>query len=262
MHRAFAGAHPGRDGTRDGRWPPDAAGAPPRPGLPPAPGAAPAPPWGLLVPDILDEVEEDLRAERTKRLLARYGGVLVGAALLVVAGVAGQQGWRWYQSRGADQAAEAYLAAGRTAAEPNADLRAVAERYHTLAATAPDGYRTLARLRAAALRAEAGDRPGAIGEWDGIARDAAIDPLYRELATLLWAMHSIDAGDAAAIEARLAPLAEGPWRASVEEVRALAAMKRQDAEAAKRILTGLSVNLMAPQGVRDRAGRLLAELGG
>ncbi|MCB4825251.1 tetratricopeptide repeat protein [Roseicella aerolata] len=213
------------------------------------------------MPDIFDEVEEDLRAERTKRLLARYGGLLAGAALLIVLGVAGLQGWRWYEARGASQAAEAYLAAGRTAAEPNADLKAVAERYSALATEAPDGYRTLARLRAAALRAEAGDRAGAVAEWDAVARDSGTDPLYRELATLLWALHSLDGGDPAAIEAKLAPLAQGPWRASVEEVRALAAMKRNDTAAARQILTGLSADAMVPQGVRDRAGRLLADLG-
>lgn len=214
------------------------------------------------MPDIFDEVEEDLRAERMKRLLARYGGVLTGAMLLVVAGVAGVEGWRWWESRGAAEAAETYLAAGRTAAEPDADLKSVAGRYDALATSAPGGYRTLARLRAAALKAETGDREGALADWDMVARDGGTDPLYRDLATVLWGLHSVDAGDAATIEARLAPLSAGPWHASVEEVRALAALKRNDTEAAKRILTALQADGAAPQGVRDRAGRLLAGLGG
>lgn len=214
------------------------------------------------MPDIFDEVEEDLRAERMKRMLARYGGLLTGAALLVVATVAGLQGWRWYEARGAGDAAATYLAAGRAATEPNADLKSIAARYDAMATEAPGGYRTLARLRAAALKSEAGDRAGALADWDAIARDSGTDPLYRDLATLLWGLHSVDAGDPAAVEARLAPLAQGPWRASAEEVRALAAMKRNDTDAAKRILTALSTDPMAPQGVRDRAGRLLAGLGG
>ncbi|MDO9707005.1 tetratricopeptide repeat protein [Paracraurococcus lichenis] len=212
--------------------------------------------------DIFDEVEEDLRAERMRRLLSRYGSLLIGAALLVLLGVAGLQGWRWYEARGAAQAAGAYLAAGRDAAQPNADTKAIAQRYDALAAGAPEGYRTLARLRAAALKAEWGDRAGALADWDAVARDGGTDALYRGLATLLWALHALDGGDAAAIESRLAPLAEGPWRASVEEVRALAAMQRNDTATAKRLLTGLRGDIQAPQGVRDRAGRLLAELGG
>lgn len=219
---------------------------------------------GSFVPDIFDEVEEDLRAERMKRLLARYGGLLAGVLLLAVIGVAGLQGWRWWHGRIASQTAAAYLAAGREAAQPGADLKAVADRYASMAAEAPASYRALARLRAAALLAETGDRAGALALWEEIARDGSIEPLYRDLATLMWGMHSLDSGDPAVIEARLAPLAEGngPWRASAQEIRALAALKRGETEAARRTLTALAADPMAPQGVRDRAGRLLQEVGG
>lgn len=214
--------------------------------------------------DIFDEVEEDLRADRMRRLLARYGGLLAGAALLVVAGVAGSQGWQWWQGRGAGQAAEAYLAAGRAAAEPGAEARAAADRFAAIAAEAPTGYRTLARLRAAALRAEAGDTAGALRQWEDLAADGSINPLYRDLALLMWGLHSLDAGEPSAIEARLAPLAaEGSaWRGSAAEIRALAQLKRGDGEAARRGLTALVADTGVPQGIRDRAGRLLAGLGG
>jgi hypothetical protein len=216
------------------------------------------------VPDIFDEVEEDYRAERMKRLLARYAGLLTGAALLVVLGVAGLQGWHWWQDRAAAQAAVAYLAAGRSAAEPGADAKAVAERFAGIAAEAPSGYRMLSRLRAAALLAEAGDKPGALALWDAVAADDAVDPLYRDLATVMWGLHSLDAGDPAAVEARLAPLAAGtgPWRASAAEILALAALKRGETDAARRGLAALAADDTAPQGVRDRAGRLLSGLGG
>ncbi len=212
--------------------------------------------------DIFDEVQEDLRAERMKRLMTRYGGLLAGLMLLAVASVGGMQGWRWWQSRQAAQTAEVYMAANKSAAEPGADGKAAADRFAAIAAEAPPGYRSLARLRAAALKAEAGDRAGALALWEEIARDGAIGPLYRDLGTVMWSLHSLDSGDPAAIESRLAPLAEGPWRASVQEIRALAAMKRGATEEAKQLLTGLTTAPAAPQGVRDRAGKLLAEIGG
>jgi len=216
------------------------------------------------VPDIFDEVQEDLRAERMRRLLARYGGLLAGAALLVVLGVAGGQGWRWWQDRGAAQAAETYLAAGRAAAEPGAEPGAAADRFTTIAAAAPTGYRTLARLRAAALRATAGDTVGALRQWEEISQDGSTNALYRDLALLMWGLHSLDGGDPAAIEARLAPLAaEGSaWSGSAGEIRALAQLKRGETAAARRSLTTLAADPGVPQGIRDRAGRLLAGLGG
>ena len=211
--------------------------------------------------DIFDEVQEDLRAERMNRLLARYGGLFLGVMLLVVAGVAGLQGWRWWEARTAAQVAERYLAVNKAAAEPGADGKVAAEGFAGIAAEAPPGYRTLARLRAAALKAEGGDRPGALALWEEVARDGATETIYRDLATLMWGLHSVADGDPAAIEARLAPLAEGPWKASVQEVRALAAIRRGATGEARGLLTALAADAAAPPGTRDRAGKLLAGLG-
>jgi hypothetical protein len=219
------------------------------------------------VPDIFDEVEQDLRAERAQRTLARYGGLILGALLLAVAGVGAWQGWRWWQGRQAEAASVAYLAAGQAAAVEGTDLKAAADRFASVAAESPAGYRTLARLRAAALKAETGDRAGALAIWDAVAADSGAEPLYRDLATLLWGLHALDAGSSVepgAIEARLAPLAEPgkPWRASAEEIRALAALRRGATEQARKTLAALAADGDAPQGVRDRAGRMLTEIGG
>lgn len=219
------------------------------------------------MPDIFDEVQEDLRAERARRLWSRYGGLLAGLALLVLGAVAGVQGWRWWQERAAMAAAEGYLAAARAAAEPGAEAGAAAGRFAAVAAEAPAGYRTLARLRAAALRAEAGDRDAALAEWDAIARDGAVEAPYRDLASVLWGTHALEKDDAAttaAVEARMAPLAEGngPYRASAAEVFALAALRRGEADAARRRFEALARDGAAPQGVRERAGRVLAGIGG
>lgn len=215
--------------------------------------------------DIFDEVQEDLRAERAKRLLNRYGGLLAGAALLAVVAVAGIQGWRWWQDRAALAAAQGYLAAARAASEPGTDAAASAGRFAAVAAEAPAGYRVLARLRAAALRVEAGERDAALAEWDAIARDGSTEAAYRDLAAVLWGMHALEKDDAAAsVEARVAPLAEGdgPFRASAAEIRALAALKRGETEAARRGFAALANDGAAPPGVRERAGRVLSGIGG
>jgi hypothetical protein len=217
------------------------------------------------VPDIFDEVQEDLRAERAKKLLNRYGGLLAGAALVAVLAVAGVQGWRWWQERAAMAAAEGYLAAARSASETGTDAAVAARRFAAIAAEAPTGYRTLARLRAAALRAEAGERDAALAEWDALARDGSVEAHYRDLASVLWGIHALENdGSAAAVEVRMAALAEGsgPFRASAAEIRALAALKRGETEAARRGLGTLARDGAVPEGVRERAGRVLSGIGG
>jgi hypothetical protein len=122
------------------------------------------------------------------------------------------------------------------------------------------------RLRAAALLAEAGKREAALGEWDALAHDSAADPLYRDLATLYWALHGLDEGpgaiDPATLDSRLAPLANGPWKASVAELRALVALRRGDAAAARGLLGPLIADPAAPPGMRERAQRLLTGIAG
>ena len=214
--------------------------------------------------DIFDEVREDLRAERARRLWARYGGFLAGLAVVVLLGVGGFQAWRWNENRKAEATGTAFLDAHRAteAGGTGADLAVLARRFEGVAEAAPVGYRTLARLRAAALRSEAGDLDGALAEWDRIANDGDVDGLYRDLASLLWVLHGLDRTDPARLAARIEPLtAEGStWRASARELSALVAMRRGDPEAARRTLQTLAADAAAPQGIRDRAGRLLAQL--
>jgi hypothetical protein len=165
-------------------------------------------------------------------------------------------------------AGEASLLAGATAADstatPDPSARGnLVQAFDSLAASAPEGYRTLARLRAAALKADSGDMAGAAALWDQIAGDGAVDPLLRDLATLMWAQRQIDRGDPARLEARLKPLTEpgNAWRALAQEQLALLDMRQGHAEAARVAFRKLSQDVTAPTGVRSRATALLSRLG-
>ena len=218
--------------------------------------------------DIFDEISEDLRAERARRLAVRYGGWFVAAVVLVVAGAAGWQVWRGREAERAATVASSYIAALRAAGEtvagagPAPDPASAAAEFARVAETAPDGYRTLARLRLAALRAQSGDVPAALGLWQQVAADGAADPLLRDLASLLWARNQVDAGDPAAIEARLRPLQDqkNPWRSLAQETEALLALRLGRADQARQAFRQISADLAAPAGVRARADALLARL--
>ncbi|WP_237217791.1 tetratricopeptide repeat protein [Falsiroseomonas oryziterrae] len=186
------------------------------------------------MPDIFDEVEEDLRAERAKKLAQKWGGIALGVALLALAGTGGWQAWRWNEQRQAAAAAGTYLTLHRGTEAEGADLATAANGFAALARESPAGYRTLARLRAAALKAETGDLRAALALWEEVAGDRDADPLYRDLATLLGVMHALDSGDPTQLAARLGPLtAEGnPWRASAREAQALLAIRRGATEEA------------------------------
>jgi hypothetical protein len=219
--------------------------------------------------DIFDEVDEELRAERAQQLLKRYGGLIVAAVLVIVGAAAGWQAWRWYEARQDQAAAVEYLTAmtlaDATAAGTNAASRTAAiAAFDRVAGNAPQGYRTLSRLREAALKADAGDLTGATALWDQVATDTSADPLLRDLASLLWVEHQIDSGDPATLEARLKALATptNPWRPLAEEQLALLDMRQGKTDQAKATLRRLAQDVTAPNGVRGRATGLLNRLGG
>lgn len=220
------------------------------------------------LPDIFDEVQEELRAERARQLSIRYGGLAAGLALLVLAGVGGWQGWHWYQQRQAGTVAMQFLEVHRAVEAQGADLKAGGDRFAALAEQAPEGYRILARLRAAALKSETGERDAALALYDSVAADQKAPALYRELANLMWALHGLDSQDPARLAARLDPLlapgganGTGAWAASARELRALVSLRQGQTAEAKRQLENLASDVTAPRGVRDRAGKLAAGLG-
>lgn len=219
--------------------------------------------------DIFDEVSEDLRTERAITLAKRYGGLLVIACVLVLLGIAGQQVYAWRQAKLNSQAAAAYLAltgpidaaAGKLT---NDQLKADAKSLTDFAATAPAGYRTLSRLRAAGLYADAGQTAQAEGIWNNIADDSGADPLLRDLANLLWAQHTLGTAPDAEVLARLKPLTAGqnPYQGLAQETQALLYLREGKTDLAKALFSQIASDPNAPDGVRNRADGLLAKLNG
>ena len=215
--------------------------------------------------DIFAEIDEDLRAERANRLLKKYGGLLIAAAVAVVLGVGAWQLWRNHANAESARVAQIYLTALRGAGGPaGAERDAALAGFAQVANEGSPGYRALARLRAAAIRFDAGDKPAALALWDQVAADQGADQLLRDFAILQWCWHQIDTGDGKALAARLAPLAApgAAWRPLAEEAQALIALREGNNEAARTILKRLSQDAQVPDGVRGRAGGLLARLGG
>jgi hypothetical protein len=232
------------------------------------------------VPDIFDEVAEDLRAERAKHLFRRYGLLVVAVVIIGLAGVGGWELWQRRQRQQDDAAAATMLAAmqladklpppglpGAMPPAPGAREAALAG-FEKLDTSAPETYRTLARLRQAGLKADGGDLAGADVLWDQVAGDGSADPLLRDLASLLWVQRQPETADPAALLARLKPLTspDNPWHPLALEQQALIQMRGNapagSKDAARDTLRLLAADASVPDGVRNRANGLLAKLGG
>lgn len=167
----------------------------------------------------VDEVTEDLRRDRLFALFRRYGWIaLLGVALLV--GGAAYKEWSAAQARSAAEAKGDQLLTALEQAGPEAQVELLA---------ASDGV--LARLLEAGIQAQAENVDAARALYDGVAQDATLEPIYRDLAALKSAMLP---GDADARRATLTGLAQpgAPLRLLAMEQHAYLDLESGDRDAA------------------------------
>ena len=213
--------------------------------------------------DIFDEVEEDLRAERAEKLLKKYAWLLIAVVVAIVGAASGWQLWNRYKNQQDAAAAARYVAVQNALQQPGAAQAGQLAALDRLAVDAPEGYRTLARMRAAGVKADTGDVTGAVALWNAVAADSSADALLRDLASLLATARELDHGDPAQLEARLKPLAEpgNPWSTLAQEQLAMLDLRVGKLDDARKTLQALSVDIDSPSGLRARASALLAGFG-
>ncbi|KAA5607315.1 tetratricopeptide repeat protein [Roseospira marina] len=207
------------------------------------------------------EVEEDLRAEQMQKLWKQYGSYVIGAAVLIVAIVAGFQGWStWQASVRADEAGRYFTAIDATGSDATVDDDALI----ALGKEGQTGYAEMARIRHANDLAAAGDTAGAIVAYDALSSDGGAPKPVRDLAAMLAALNAMDLEDPATVRGRLTPLAadDGAWRFMARELIATLDMRAGNADAARDMFTALTEERDAPPGVRTRASEYLSMLGG
>jgi hypothetical protein len=209
------------------------------------------------VADIFHEVDEEVRREQLKKLWERYSIYFIAAAVLLVAAIAG---WRAYEYWIAQRAAAAGADFEAALALSDQGKRAEAEAaFAKVAAEAPDGYRVLARFRAAAVLGES--KPSdAVKAYDELSADGSLAPVWRDLAAVRAAMLLVDTASLSEMQKRLDPVAEPTrsFRHSARELLALSAWRNHDLTNARRYLDMIATDAESPIGIRARADVLSA----
>src|SRR5262245_29790077 len=212
--------------------------------------------------DFFREVDEAVRQDKYKKLWDEYGVYTLGAAAVLVVGVAGYQGWSfWQQKRAADSGAKfseaLRLEEGATAPKARELLAALAEQ-------GPAGYRVLARFQLAAAEAKSGNTDKAVADYDALAKDASVDPILQDHATLQAASLRLDKADYAEMEQRLRPLAESSsaWRFSARELLGLSAYRVKNMREAEAQFHARSGDEGRCKNLGGRAERMIALMDG
>lgn len=209
--------------------------------------------------ELFDEIDEDVRRDQLKRLWDKYSILIVAGAFVIIASVGG---WRGYQYLEAKKAAEAGAAFDKASELSEQKKHTEAEAaFADLAAKAPSGYRTLARLRAAA-EAASRDPQAAAKLYDDISADRSVGGPEQDLARVRAAGLLLETAGYADMLRRLEPatVPGATFRHSARELLALSAWRANDTAAARQWLEVISNDGDTPPSLRSRAEALQALL--
>jgi hypothetical protein len=210
-----------------------------------------------FVADIFNEVDEEVRRERLQKLWDRYSIHIIAAAILIVAAIGAWRGYEYWEAKKAAAAGAAFeTALSLSEAGKHAEAEAA---FAKVAAEAPAGYRTLARLRAAAELAQT--KPAdAVKAYDELAADSSLGATLQDLAAVRAGMLMVDNAPLSDMQRRLDPVAEAnhTFRHSARELLALSAWRNHDITAARRYIDMIAADAETPSGARSRADVLSA----
>ena len=139
--------------------------------------------------DIFNEVDEEIRRERMRRMWDQYGLYILVLVVLFVAGIAGWRGWEYYQNQRAAEFGSQFEAASALA--EGGKLADAEKDFAKIAGDGNRGYRVLARLREAEA-AIPRDSAAAVTQFDAIAADSSLDLRFRDLAAVRSGLVLVD----------------------------------------------------------------------
>ena len=207
------------------------------------------------------EVEENIRRDRAQEFARRYGGWLIGAAVLFLAAVAGWIYWQGERQKEAaahsERLSEIFVdvGGGKTAAVP--------ARLDALGKEGGDVVRASASFTAASLALQQGDRAQAIAKYRQAQADSGLAQPYRDIALVRATALEFDTIKPEEVIARLQPLAKpgNPWFGSAGELTAMAYLKQGKRLDAGRLFAAVAADPQVPETVRARAVQIAGTLG-
>ncbi|MQV13138.1 tetratricopeptide repeat protein [Sinorhizobium meliloti] len=203
------------------------------------------------------EVNDELRSDQMKAVWTRFGGIIIGIAVLIVLGTVGKVGYDYRQESSSSQSGDTFLAALNLARENKSD-----EALAALTELEKDGYGSypvLAQLRVATLQAQKGETDSAVAAFSEIGRDTRIPAALRDAARLRAAYLLIDAGTYEQVSSEVEQLAvpQNAMRHSAREALGLSAYKAGDYAKAKSWFQQIVDDAQSPRGIMNRAQMLL-----
>ena len=187
---------------------------------------------------IFDEVDEELRNEKFKQLINKYGGAILTLIVLVLAITVGYERISQWKISQAENKNITYT----KAVTPSTNYEDNIIELENIVHTETGIYRDFAQLNIANILIENNQIDKGLEVLDKIIQDETFSPRTREIAAIKIATYKVDNASYNDINTLIGYIAENPnsaWQNMAKELLAMSAVQAKDYEKAKNIYNNL-----------------------
>ncbi len=207
-----------------------------------------------------EEVDEEVRNEKFKELINKYGGYILTFVILVLALAVGYEKIGEWRISKAEQTNARYVQAVSASSDYENNIAELEGIVHTETGL----YKDIARLQIANILLDNNQTDKALAVLTQISEDTSVSDKIREIAAVKLATYKIDSSSYSEIEAILTPIVQkgGAWAPMAKELLAMSAIQNKDLDKAKTIYEELLANGNISEEFKARINDMLASING
>lgn len=205
-----------------------------------------------------EEVDEEVRNEKFKELINKYGGYILTFVILVLAFAVGYEKIGEWRINKAEQTNARYV----QAVSASSDYENNIAELEGIVQTETGLYKDIARLQIANILLDNNQTDKALTVLAQINDDASASDKIREIAAVKLATYKIDSSSYSEIEKILAPIVQkgGAWAPMAKELLAMSAIQNKDMAKARTIYEELLANGNISEEFKARVNDMLASI--
>lgn len=186
---------------------------------------------------IFEEVDEELRNEKFKQLINKYGGLIFSLLILALTVTIGYEKIAEWKIRKAEQSNVKYT----QAINPNSNYENNIVELENIVHTETGLYKDMAQLQIANILIDNNQKEKGIEVLEKISKDATVTEKIREIATIKLATFKIESVSYSELNEMLGNIANngGAWSSMAKELLAMSAVYNKDFETARNIYNDL-----------------------
>ena len=205
--------------------------------------------------EFVREVEEDIKEEKRIKLWKKVFPYVVSISLGIIIFTSGYVFWNNYTESLNQQLGDDFTAAVQLANEEDLDASILA--LNRIVDEGSDGYVTLAKMKKASILIQRGELKLGLEIYLDLERNA-VDQSFRDIASILYVLNSMDTEDPQNLLDRINKLESSQiWRSSALEMKAFLKLKQNKKEEARKVFEEILNLPNTPSSLATRARNMV-----